>query len=140
MNYWKERLSSEGFRITRPRMIVMDILNRADVPLTPSGIYQKTLKTGNNIGMVSVYRALDIFLCCNLIRRVHLDDGCHGYVVATPGHHHTIVCRRCRATIEFSGTEDLSVLFMHVEKDTGFTIDDHLLQLFGLCKNCQGRQ
>jgi Fur family ferric uptake transcriptional regulator len=72
-----------------------------------------------------------------LVRRVHGHDECQGYVLASPGHHHHVVCRRCGAAVEFTGMEDLSPLVERIQEQTGFTIDEHLLQFYGLCPACQ---
>ncbi len=42
--------------------------------------------------------------------------------------------------MEFSGGEDLSSLVNRIQTETGFTIDGHMLQLYGLCPNCQQKQ
>jgi Fe2+ or Zn2+ uptake regulation protein len=72
-----------------------------------------------------------------LVRRVHREDRCDGYVLASPGHHHLLVCRRCGRAVEFPGAEDLSGLIAQVEQRTGFRVEDHLLQLVGLCGPCR---
>jgi Fe2+ or Zn2+ uptake regulation protein len=73
----------------------------------------------------------------DLVRRVHGQDGCHGYVLASPGHHHHLICRKCGKAVEFTGSGDLSDFIERIEKKTGFAIDEHILQLYGLCPQCQ---
>jgi Fur family transcriptional regulator, ferric uptake regulator len=134
---WKTTLTQEGYRLTRPRRVVMNILESASVPLSPQAIHQRSGETQQEIGLVSVYRTLDLLTELNLVRRVHGSEGCHGYVMASPGHHHHVLCRRCDKAVEFSGADDLSRLIARIQRKTGFTVDEHLLQLFGLCPACQ---
>jgi Fe2+ or Zn2+ uptake regulation protein len=86
---------------------------------------------------VTVYRTLALLADLGFIRRVHHDDHCYGYVRATLAHGHHVVCRSCRQVVEFPGSEDIGAIVGQVARSTGFQIDDHLLELMGLCPNCQ---
>ncbi len=134
---WQEKLNQKGLRLTHPRRAIISVLERADTPLSPQAIHQRSLDANEEIGLVSVYRTLELFTELGLVRRVHGHSECQGYVLASPGHHHHLVCHGCDATVEFSGVEDLSSLIAHIEKETGFTINEHLLQFSGLCPDCQ---
>jgi Fe2+ or Zn2+ uptake regulation protein len=133
----QNKLNKKGLRLTHPRREVIAILNTAAEPLTPQTIYQRSIKRNANIGLVSVYRTLDLLSDLDLVRRVHGQDGCHGYVIASPGHHHHLLCRKCSKAVEFSGSSDLAELISRIEEETGFIVDEHILQLYGLCPQCQ---
>ena len=115
----------------------MTILEETGRPLSPQIIHQQALQTDKNISLVSVYRTLDLLNELNLVCRVHGQDDCQGYVLSSPGHHHQLVCRKCRKAVEFTGTSELEPFIEAIQKQTGFQIDSHLLQLFGLCPECQ---
>ena len=134
------KLNEEGMRMTRPRQVVLSILENTNVPLSPQTIHQQSLAAHQELGLVSVYRTLDILMELAMVRKVHSPDGCHRYVLASPGHHHHLICRECDRAVEFSGGEDLSSLASRIQKETGFTIDGHMLQLYGLCPECQNTQ
>jgi Fe2+ or Zn2+ uptake regulation protein len=59
---------------------------------------------------------------------------------ASPGHRHAIVCRACGQAVEFPGCEGLDGLIARVQQETGYRVQDHLLQLIGVCPDCQGRR
>lgn len=130
------QLNQQGMRLTRPRQVVMSILEETGRPLSPQTIHQRASQTDENISLVSVYRTLDLLNELDLVCRVHGQDGCQGYVLSSPGHHHQLICRNCQKTVEFSGSTDLEPFIEAVEQQTGFLIDGHLLQLFGLCPEC----
>lgn len=134
----QEKLNNKGLRLTRPRREVVAILDNAKIPLTPQTIHQRAVERNCDMGLVSVYRTLDLFTQLNLVRRVHGQDGCHGYVLASPGHHHHLICHSCGKAVEFTGSDDLSTLIKRIEVQTEFQIDDHMLQFYGLCPECQG--
>ena len=140
MEDWEQRLVSAGRRITAPRRAVMDVLETADGPLSPRQIQRRAQAMHRDLGLVTVYRTLSTLSQLNLVRRVHCEDGCHAYVLATPGHHHSLVCRACGRTVEFPGYGGLQTLVARVEAETGYQIEDHLLQLFGLCPACKEEQ
>lgn len=135
----QDKLNRNGHRLTRPRRVVMSILESATIPLSPQTIHQRSVDAQEEIGLVSVYRTLELLTNMALVRRVHGHNDCQGYVMASPGHHHHLVCRTCGIAVEFSGLEDLSPLLDRIEQKTGFAVDEHLLQFYGLCPNCQQR-
>ena len=134
---WEDVLGREGHRITRSRRAVMDVLADADGPLSPQMICDRGRNRQPSLGLVTVYRTLDLLESLGLVRRVHRGAGCHGYVLSSPGHRHVVLCDRCGRAEEFVGADDLDGLIDRVEGRTGYRIDDHLLQLAGLCPGCQ---
>lgn len=133
----QEKLNQKGLRLTRPRQIVLSIMEAAIVPLSPQTIHQRALDRGEKIGLVTVYRTLDLLDEFGLVRRVHSQEECHGYLLASPGHHHHLVCHSCKQAVEFPGSEDLSGIVQRVQRQTGYQVNDHLLELYGLCPVCQ---
>jgi Fur family ferric uptake transcriptional regulator len=133
----QDKLNRTGLRLTHPRRVVMSVLEAASIPLSPQSIHQRSLDAQEEIGLVSVYRTLDLLTEMGMVRRVHGHDECQGYVLASPGHHHHVVCRQCEAAVEFTGMEDMSALVDRIQEQTGFSIDEHLLQFYGLCPACQ---
>ncbi len=134
---WERQLAAQGFRITAARRAVMDVLLAASAPLEPQEICHKGRQACCSLGLVTVYRTLALLEEQGLVRRVHREAGCHAYVSCSPGHSHAMLCRECGRTAEFLGTDDLKALIAQVEATTGYRVDDHLLQLSGLCPDCQ---
>ncbi len=137
LNEWSRRIVEQGRRLTYPRRVVMRVLLEADTPLSPREIRTRARRLYPSLGLVTVYRTLDVLESLAVVRRVHREDGCHAYLPATPGHHHLLLCRRCGRAMEFSGDDALSGLMAHLEAETGYRIEDHLLQLIGLCPACR---
>ena len=133
----QNKLNQEGMRLTRPRQAVMEILMGAKVPLSPQSIHQRSMESDEEIGLVTVYRTLDLLAELGLVRRVHDHDECQGYVLASPGHHHHLICRKCGKAVEFTGEDDLTSMLDRIRRQTGYNIDEHILQLYGLCPKCQ---
>lgn len=134
---WQDVLTRNGYRVSGPRKLVMRMLESHAQPMTPLEIYQDLSQSGRVLGMVSVYRALEMLTELGLVCVVYKPDGSAGYVVGEGGHHHHILCRECHQAIAFAGSEDLSSLIQRVEQETKFHVSDHLLQLYGICPDCQ---
>lgn len=134
---WTQRLSQAGYRITAPRRAVMQVLSRSHEPLAPQAIRDQAQALDLELSLVTAYRTLDLLEELELVRQVHLACGDHGYVLASPGHHHAILCECCGDVAEFPGDRDLEALFQRVRTRTGYEVSDHLLQLFGVCPSCQ---
>jgi len=134
---WEDCLAAAGFRLTAARRAVVQVLETTSTPLSPQEVWQRGQQLQPALGLASVYRSLDLLEAAGLVRRVHQEDGCHGYMPASPGHRHAIVCRACGQAAEFLGCEDLGGLIARVQQETGFQVDGHLLQLIGLCPTCQ---
>jgi Fur family ferric uptake transcriptional regulator len=137
MTKWESRLADAGCRITAPRQAVMRVLVNATCPLEPKQILERAQATHQALGLVTVYRTLNLLSELHLVRRVHRDDGCHGYLPASPGHRHVLICQGCARAVEFPGGDDIYDLIERVEANTGYRVQEHLLQLLGLCPECQ---
>jgi Fe2+ or Zn2+ uptake regulation protein len=117
----------------------MTVLQEAEAPLSPQEILERGGAIHRALGLTTVYRTVALLTELGVVRRVHRSDGCHGYVATSPGHCHHVICEMCGRTVEFPGSEDLTALIGQVEKSTDYRVDEHLLQLFGLCPDCRGR-
>ena len=134
---WKATLSQKGYRLSEPRKRVMQLLETAEVAMSPQQIHQELQQKDCGLGLVSVYRTLELLTKLKLVTVVYDPQRNPGYMLSTSGHNHHIVCQECHKALEFSGSDDINDLVHRVEVETSFQVRDHLLQLFGLCPECQ---
>jgi len=135
-NIWLTRLQDDGYRLTRARRAVVKTLAMSQQALSHTHIFDLTREHYPSLGLVSVYRTLEILAKLGLIQRVHHPDGCQTYIAAFKGHQHLLICQQCGQITFFDG-DNLNALVTRVENQSGFQITEHWLQLFGLCKTCQ---
>ena len=131
-----DKLSENGYKLTKQRIAVMKVIASNNEHLNPDEVYEMAKAYCPRIGLTTVYRTLEILDRLGIIRRVHMDDGCHGYAPVSEGHHHHLVCTMCGRVVEFEGG-DLSNLLEEVTCRTGFEIKEHWLEFFGICPLCQ---
>jgi Fe2+ or Zn2+ uptake regulation protein len=115
-----QALRQAGYRLTQPRLAILRVLEENDAGLSPDEVHQQGKATCASLG---------------LVRRVHSEQRCHGYASAGTDRHH-LICQGCRRVIEFP-CEGLDGLIESVRQQTGYTITNHLLELSGLCPDCQ---
>jgi Fe2+ or Zn2+ uptake regulation protein len=136
MQTWLQVVQEKGFRLTEPLRAIVAVLAKSERALDPVEIFDQARDEYSRLGLVTVYRTLEKLEHLGLIQRVHQAQGCHRYLRATQGHEHLLICSRCGQIVYFSG-DDLSFLFDRVAQCSGYVIEEHWLQLFGICRNCQ---
>ena len=96
----EETLKRAGLRKTAQRLAILDILNRAEQPLTAGDVFQR-LTGEQKVNRVTVYRILFSYTLKRIIREFESKLGIHYYERAwplKPPHPH-FNCRICRAMI-----------------------------------------
>ncbi len=132
-------LVQAGYSNTQARRAVLAAICAVRGPASSAEILALGRRYHPALGEVTVYRTLDILSSLGLVRRLHTEDGCHTYALATRGHGHHVICQRCKRAVEFAGC-DLGQVIRAVEQQTGFQVADHWLEIFGLCPECRAAE
>jgi len=130
-------MRENGYKLTPQRHALLNVIAAHHDHLSPEAIYKMTREIYPGIGKVTIYRTLEILSKLNLVCRVHAPDGCRSYMMRRPiEHHHHLVCSSCGRAVDFTDC-NLGGLEKKLAESTGFTIEGHLLELYGKCQNCQ---
>ena len=135
-----ERLNKEGCRITAPRRMVVDEIVHRSLPFTSAELLQTVQRDAPGIGRATVFRTLELLCRIGIVQRIHEDaqgGRCHTYLACGDHHHHHLICKSCGTVLDFQEDKSLDALLREVEKRTAFRIEDHRLELVGLCPHCQ---
>lgn len=132
-----QTLRSAGYRWTAPREAIIQVMLEADNWQTPEEILNRSRTYCPSLGLVTVYRTLSLLSELGCVRRVHLEHGCHGYIRTELAHGHHVLCRNCHQAVEFEGMEAFTSIIKQVSTQTGYLIEDHMIELLGLCPDCQ---
>jgi Fur family transcriptional regulator, ferric uptake regulator len=125
-------------RLTHPRQIVLQVVQKASHHLTPAEIYERARSKDPHIGLATVYRSLDLLVQLGYVQRIHFEQGCHSYAPTERTHGHHLVCSSCGRTEEFDGC-DLEPLIQTLRAKTGYAIDVHMFEVMGRCPSCQSK-
>ena len=133
-------ITERGLKATRQRDIIVDTFFSATGHLSVDELLAKVQSRDDRIGAATVYRTMKILTDSGLASARHFDDGQTRYEAAIGRHHHDhLICTNCHQIIEFEN-ERIEELQDMVAREHGFHVTRHKLELYGLCKDCQGRR
>lgn len=131
-----EELKQAGLKATRPRLMILQLLEEAEERhLTAEGVYRNLLDAGEEVGLATVYRVLTQFEQAGLVQRHHFDGERAFFELDENKHHDHMVCMRCGRVEEFVNDE-IERLQREVAQAHGFKLIDHRMELYGLCTDC----
>lgn len=127
-----EIFEQHGFRLTKPRQQIFDILKNSEIPLTVGDI----AKNCKNINRTSIYRTLIIFDRLKIINTIYIGWKNY-YELAEPfiPHHHHLYCINCQ-NAEPIQSQELEQLIDYIGQKHSFIITKHYFDLEGVCKKC----
>jgi Fur family transcriptional regulator, ferric uptake regulator len=131
-------LDDAGYRLTEARRSIADLIAGRDGHFTAADLVADARKRRLGIGRATIFRTLDVLADLRAVERLDLPTGEHAYVACEPVHHHHVVCSNCGASRDVEDAGWRAVVG-DIEARTGYRIDDHRLELFGRCPDCQAR-
>jgi len=127
-------LKNYGLKVTKPREAILDILSRSGHGLDAESIRDEAEKDDLFINLSTVYRTLELLGNLGIIEKFDLGEKKYNYVLKKETHMHTLTCEICHRTV------DLDCPMIKIEelinRETGFSIMEHHLELKGLCREC----
>lgn len=125
-------LKQHGFSLTKPRTIVFNALQNEE-PQTMREVVAKC----SAIDRASVYRVISLFEQLGVVQRLQmgwkyrleLSDDFHE-------HHHHLRCTRCNSVTPLQEDLDLEERLNVIAQNYKFTLQNHQLELSGLCEAC----
>jgi Fe2+ or Zn2+ uptake regulation protein len=140
VEYAKRVLKDNGNRITRPRVLILVAMSNAKVPQNAYDIATAISEKGEKIDVTTVYRFLEVCREMGLVHFVQQAQGympCEDFVCDQQKHcHHQFVCNECETVSEIH-FDDESFLKSVQKQFKGIFIENHSLELSGLCKACR---
>jgi Fur family transcriptional regulator, ferric uptake regulator len=108
----------------------------AEVFISAQDLYARLRAQGDQVGLTTVYRHLQVLADRHEIDVVRRDDGETLYRrCRTEVHHHHLVCRRCGRAVEVAGPE-IEAWTSAVAAAAGFIDVTHTVEISGLCRDC----
>jgi len=139
MTNYKEflgKLRASGYKLTPQRRAIIEAVLSADRSLTPQELHDILIGKHPDIGLVTVYRTLDILNSLGLLCQFPPEGNARSFKAGSAEHHHHLVCRGCGEVVDFTGRCPTE-LKTSLELETGFIITDHQLEFTGYCRDCR---
>jgi Fur family ferric uptake transcriptional regulator len=122
-------------RQTKQRAAVAEALESQGEFRSAQEIYDIVRKRGDSIGLTTVYRSLQSMADDGQVDVIVRGDGESVYRQCSPSHHHHLVCRSCRSTVEIDAP-DVERWATDVAAQHGFRDVTHTVEVFGVCSRC----
>lgn len=131
--------AERGLRLTKLRRRVLELVWRSHEPVKAYDILEQLRGEVKGAAPPTVYRALDFLQEGGFVHKI---ESLNSYVgCGSPGHSNAgqfLICRGCAAVAEL---DDVDIVDMIASKagQLGFLMQDHTIEVEGLCAECQGK-
>lgn len=132
-DYLQQTLKNNGYSVTAARLTVFTALEDSE----PQTMEQLVKKVSMSVNRASVYRIVDLFEKVGVVQRLQIG---WKYKLELSNefqeHHHHLICVNCEKITSFKEPENLDYLLGKIAEREDFTLQNHQLELQGLCSNC----
>lgn len=133
-------LKSLGYKkpLSAKRQVVLSVLARASKPLSAADILKEPEIKKAALDRATVYRALSFFVKEKIAEVLYLKGDERLYHLDLEHHHH-LLCTICQKIEIIPACAAICQEEKKLSKDTGFKIQGHILEFYGLCRDCAQR-
>ena len=130
------KLRGLDFRITPQRLEVIRVLAASDKHPSAEQIFEQVRTSFPTTSLATVYKTIALLKGLDEVLELGFPGGSNRYDGNKPYPHPHIVCTGCGKIVdpEVIGLDELE---KEIVKKTGFRIQHHRLDFFGLCQECQ---
>jgi len=139
-----QRLRNRGFRLTLPRQTILNVFNQNPRHLSAEEVFSLVHRDYPNIGLATVYRALNLLTQTGLIHKFNFGDGCSRYELISKSEekYYHLICIQCGKIIHYSNPREREKEFIEeIEKrllnDYRFKVNYYQIYFYGVCEKCQ---
>lgn len=133
-------LKEKGYRFSRIRKAILDLLIKNPNPLSLSDIKMLLAKKKIMTNKTTVYRQLVFLKEQRLVRELQFRENTKRYEIMSENHHHHIICVNCEKIKDVELDGDLDAEEKSISKNKNFKVLSHSLEFYGICEKCQDRQ
>ncbi len=130
-----DTLKDAGVRITPQRHAILEYLIQTLSHPTADEIYKALESKFPNMSVATVYNNLRVFKNAGLVKELTYGDSSSRFDCVTTDHYH-VICEDCGKIVDFSypGLDEVENVAEHV---TGFKVNNHRMEVYGTCPDCQ---
>lgn len=129
------RLKESNVRFTPQRYAILEYLVENDTHPTADEIYHALVGEFPSMSVATVYNNLRLFTKMGFVKEMLYGDTSSRFDFVSTKHYH-VICSNCGKIEDFfyPGLDDVELVASNL---TGFDVDSHRLEVYGLCSNCQ---
>ena len=131
-----ERLRDNGHRLTPQRVAIVRALVEHDGHPTVEQLHQSILPDFPTTSLATVYKTIALLKEDGEVLELGFGELGSRYDGRHPEPHPHLICTRCGAIADYS-LQGLDELVARMAAETGFAVDSHRFDMFGLCPACR---
>jgi len=138
---FKILLKDKALKFTNQREKILETLYHSQEHLTPEALHQliKEKYPELNAGIATIYRTLSMLEENEIVSSLSFGAQGKKYELGAKDHHDHMICTKCGEITEF--VDDVIEIQQHkIAEGHGFKMQDHSMQIYGICKTCQEQQ
>jgi Fur family ferric uptake transcriptional regulator len=137
---FKQLLKINGLKFTIQREVILEMLYNSDEHLTPEGLHHLIQQKHPelNTGIATVYRTLSLLEESDMVTSLSFGAQGKKYELGAKDHHDHVICTTCGSITEFVD-EAIEERQKKITESLGFIMQEHSMQIYGICKNCQDK-
>jgi Fur family transcriptional regulator, peroxide stress response regulator len=136
VNQIVEILKAAGHRVTPQRLAILRELADSTGHPSVETVYAAVKPTYPTTSLATVYKTVALLKELGEALEFGFGDGGNRYDVRVPEPHPHLVCLKCRRIVD-ANLSSLSHLTESLAKATGFRIQSHRVDFYGICPDCQ---
>lgn len=130
------KLREREFRITPQRIAILQAFLDSDEHPSVEQVYVQVRTSFPTTSLATVYKTVTLLKEVGEILEISFTDGCKRYDGNKPYPHPHLICTRCKKIID-PEVSLLNQMTADVAKITGYRIESHQVEFFGICPPCQ---
>ncbi len=130
------KMKAQGHRVTPQRIAVLNALCADAAHPSAEAIHNKVKADFPMTSLATVYKTIGVLKAMGEVMELEFSQNANRYDGQRPYPHPHLVCTGCDRIMdpEVAGIDDLTG---RIAAATGFQINTHRLDFFGLCPQCQ---
>lgn len=136
LDHMLSKLRERRQRITPQRLAILRILASGEGHPSVEGIYSIVVKDFPTTSLATVYKTITLLKDLGEVLELEFSQGSNRYDGSKPFPHPHVVCTMCKNIVD-PDLQSLSAMTAEVSEQTGFKVNNHRLDFYGLCPQCQ---
>lgn len=136
---FKQMIRAMNLKVTDQRLEILESLHAGRAHVTAQEVYESVHERFPEIGFATVYRFLRTLTENNFVTEVRMGGLPARYELTPKSHHDHLTCITCGKICEFENSA-IEELQEKVAKQFGFQLTSHVLELYGVCSDCQKKK
>jgi Fur family ferric uptake transcriptional regulator len=136
---FKQMIRTMNLKVTDQRLSILEALHEGRAHVTAQEVFESVSEKFPEIGFATVYRFLRTLNENGFVTEVRMGGLPARYELTPKSHHDHLTCVTCGKICEFENSH-IEELQEKVAKQFGFRLTSHVLELYGICSDCQKRQ